>query len=69
MDWHKAEEERPDEGRIILVKRYEHTRFDKNKYAVCVSGRTLYTVRFFSSERRANIPWNFIEKWTYIDED
>lgn len=67
MDWHKAEVERPEDGRIIVVKRKSHTRFDRDRYAVCRSGRTLYTLPFYPLDKRDNIPWNMVDAWCYAD--
>ena len=66
MDWHKAEEERPEDGRIILVMRAQHTKLDKDRYCVCKAGRVLLSVPFYPFDKRDQIPWVLIDKWTYI---
>lgn len=67
MEWHKAESERPDNDRVVVVKRKAYTRFDHDRFAVCRSGRTLYTLPFFPCGKRDNIPWDLVDSWSYID--
>ena len=66
-NWIKAEHERPESNRVILIKRAIYVTHDRDRYAVCKSGRTLYTIPFYPFDRKDNIPWSMVDSWVYLD--
>ena len=67
IDWHDAQTERPSNGSMVIIKRQIYVTNDRDRYAVCKAGRTLYTFPFYPFDRKDNIPWSMVDKWAYLE--